>query len=120
LFLFEKLRETLLGNEVQQLIDFLSVLDPVADGRLHREWNVDHLAAIVHANGQVERDVFFPLLAMTAGFATGAGHGDQTAAEQWAVGDMLYGNGAGMSLPGRALGSGFHGGACLIYETISD
>jgi hypothetical protein len=117
LFLLEKLRERLLGNEVQQLIDFLSVRHPAADGALHRGRDIDHPAAIVHADGQVERDVLLPLPAMTAGFATGPGHGDQTATEQWVVGDVLDGAGASMTLLAGSLGPGFwrfHGGFLLI------
>ena len=63
------------------------------------------------------------LLAMAAGLTAGAGHRDETAAEQRVLGDMPDGEGTRMALFGGALRAGFHGfhgGSLLIYEIISD
>jgi hypothetical protein len=106
----EKLSETLLGDEVQQVIDFVGIFHPAANGFLHGRRYVDHPAPVVQANGQIERSMFLSALAMTAGLAAGAGHGDETAAEQWIFGDVLDGAGAGVALLARALRPGFHGG----------
>jgi signal transduction histidine kinase len=48
----EKVAETLLGDEVQQVIDFLGILHPAANGVLHGRRHVNHPAAVVQADGQ--------------------------------------------------------------------
>jgi hypothetical protein len=125
-FLFlimEEVAETLLGNKVQQAIDLLGILHPAANAVLHRGRHVDHPATVVQTDRQIQRRMLLALLAMAAGLATGAGHRDETAAEQRVIGDMLDGAGAGMPLFGGSLRSGFygfHGGPFLIVVIISD
>ena len=105
--LIEEFDETLLGNEVQQVIDLLGILHPAANAVLHGGWHVDHPAAVVQADGEIEGRMLLALLAMAAGLAAGAGHRDKAATEQRVVGDLLDGAGSRMALFGRALRAGF-------------
>src|SRR5271157_1857196 len=107
--LIEEVGETLLGNEVQQTINLLGIRYPAANTVLHGGRDVDHPATVVQADGEIERRMLRTLLAMAASLAADAGHRDETATEQWVVGDLLDGAGARMSLFGRALRAGFHG-----------
>jgi hypothetical protein len=80
-FLLQQLFEALLGDEVQQFLDFSPRLDPLADGVLQGVRDIDHAPLSPAANSEIQGDMLLALLAAAAGLAAGAGHFDEAAAE---------------------------------------
>jgi hypothetical protein len=107
-FLLQQLFEALLGDEVQRFLDFPPRLDPLADGVLQGVRDIDHATLSPAANGEIQGDMLFALLAVAARLAAGARHFDEAATEQGLLGHAFDGAGSGIPFFGGSLGTSWH------------
>ena len=120
--LLQQLVEALLGDQVQEFLNFPSRLDPLADGGFQSVRDIEHGPLRTAADGQIQRDMLVALLAAATGLSAGAGHFDEAAAEQGLLGQAFDSAGAGVPFFGRALerdGIAVASGR-LIYYNISE